>query len=114
MSTDLATDEAFVTEDDVRHVAPLVLAGQGEAPLFLVIDPALFKGPVGEADLVNVQNDPNAALVRTDAAVYVRSPSGAVGYDPNYVDTDRQLRKFRRLLRARANSSGPPPYAQCP
>jgi hypothetical protein len=96
------------------HVAPLLLVDQSEATPLQVIDPALFNGPVGEADWVNVQNDSNAALVRTDAAVYVRSPGGAVGYDPNYVDTDKQLRKFRRLLRARANSSGPPPYAHCP
>jgi hypothetical protein len=96
------------------HVAPVVLVDTYGRVAYQVIDPALFDAPVEEASWVAVQNDPGARLVRTDAAVYIRSSAGAIAFDPGFSETARWLAVYRRELRDRALTEGPPPYSHCP
>ena len=84
-----------------------------------VIDPSLFTGPVTLATWKAVQNNPGAVLTHTAWTNYWRNwmPS-----DPNFVDTNIQLTKYRNKLKVRSTITvnpatnqpwGPPPYAHC-
>ena len=102
------------------HVAPtLCVRTYWCAKATYVIDPSLFTGPVTEATWKSVQGDPNATLTHTSASVYWRN---AIPTDPNYVDTNVQLAKYRNRLKLRSTVDtdpntglpwGPPPYAHC-
>jgi Glutaminase len=79
----------------------------------MVIDPSLFGTPVTKAQWKAVQGDPLATLTDTDASVFhLFYPAEAT--DPTHALTNRDLATYRLVLQARAVSSGPPPYANCP
>ncbi|WP_043738081.1 protein-glutamine glutaminase family protein [Nocardia asiatica] len=75
----------------------------------MVIDPSLFQQPVTEQTWKSVQGDPNAALIATDASIYIANMT-----DPNYTETNKDLAFYRLQLQTRTANSGPPPYAHCP
>lgn len=96
------------------HVAPTLLVSTGSSSEIYVIDPSLFLGPVPQTIWFDVQGDPSATLVPSDASVFYRSSSGYVQYDPNYTQTQQVLTTYRNQLKLRSASSvGPPPYSSC-
>ncbi|HAX74403.1 MAG TPA: hypothetical protein DCY88_00840 [Cyanobacteria bacterium UBA11372] len=96
------------------HVAPTLLVSTGGSPEIYVIDPSLFLTPVRQTIWFDVQGDPSATLVPSDASVFYRSRSGSVEYDPNYTQTQQVLTTYRNQLKLRSASSvGPPPYNSC-
>lgn len=80
----------------------------------MVIDPALFTGPVTEATWKGVQGDANAALYPHDASVYYRWSANNLETDPTYSKTWAYLQDYRLYLQNRSLQVGPPPYANCP
>jgi hypothetical protein len=97
------------------HVAPTLLVNTTSGPKIYVIDPSLFDGPVPQATWVNVQGDPYATTVPTNASVYHRFYGGSVSYDDaNYTRTKQDLANYRNQLKLRSvGPNGPPPYIQC-
>lgn len=80
----------------------------------MVIDPALFTGPVSATTWKSVQGDPNAALYPHDASVYYRWSANNLETDPTYSKTWAYLEDYRLYLKNRSLQLGPPPYANCP
>lgn len=82
----------------------------------MVIDPALFTGPVSKATWKGVQGDPSAQLVDSPASVFYRSSTGSTTLtDPTYSQTNQVLATYRLQLKNRSlGPGGPPPYAACP
>lgn len=80
----------------------------------MVIDPALFGGPVSQATWKGVQGDPAAALYPHDASVYYRWSANNLETDPTYSKTWGYLEDYRLYLQNRSQQLGPPPYANCP
>ena len=97
------------------HVAPTLCVRNGWLRTTrMVIDPALFSGPVTKATWKGVQGDPGAALEDSDASIFYRSQgAGFTQTDPTYTQSDTVLATYRLQLQNRANQFGPPPYA-CP
>ncbi len=96
----------------IFHVAPLVTVDDGNGPEPYVIDPSLFSSPVTQAQWESVQGDPSATPVVTDTSVFLRYVSGWHRFDPDYSKTKKVLADYRRKLRLRAATIGPPPYPQ--
>jgi hypothetical protein len=76
----------------------------------MVIDPSLFTTPVSKATWKGVQGDTNASLTDSEASIYYLWGNVT---DPTYAQTDYYLAYYRLQLQNRANSDGPPPYANC-
>lgn len=90
------------------HVAPVVRVG--EQPL--VIDPALFKGPVGIDEWRNAQADPSSETAFTSWKAYdLRDDWMFVAATPE--KTEKDLEEFRRDLINQIYCRGPLPY-RCP
>jgi hypothetical protein len=77
----------------------------------MVIDPSLFTTPVTQSTWKGVQGDPGATLTPSDASIFYLWGSVT---DPTYAQTNAVLATYRLQLQNRANSVGPPPYANCP
>lgn len=96
------------------HVAPTLNVRTGATSEVYVIDPSLFLEPVKRQVWFDVQGDPAASLVASDAAVFYRSKGGGVTYDSSYTQTQKVLATYRNQLKLRsASSAGPPPYLNC-
>lgn len=96
------------------HVAPTLLVNTGSASEIYVLDPSLFLEPVRQSIWFDVQGDPSATLVPSDASVFYRSRSGSIQYDPNYIQTQQVLTTYRNQLKLRSASAvSPPPYSSC-
>lgn len=99
------------------HVAPTLCVRTWRWWWFgrrMVIDPALFTGPVSAATWKGVQGDPAAALYPHDASVYYRWSASNLETDPSYSKTWAYLEDYRNYLKNRSLQLGPPPYANCP
>ncbi len=97
------------------HVAPTLRVSTSSGTKTFVIDPSLFNGPVTQATWVNVQGDPSATTIASNASVYYRNQSGTwVEDDPTYSKTQNVLTTYRNRLKLRsAGADGPPPYFAC-
>ncbi len=97
------------------HVAPTLCVRTGILRTErMVVDPALFSGPVTKATWKGVQGDPGAALIDSAASVFYRNQSGSTSTtDPTYSGSDAVLATYRLMLQNRALNLGVPPYA-CP
>jgi hypothetical protein len=96
------------------HVAPTLEVNVGGKTERHVIDPSLFDAPVSENAWKEVQGDPHASLVQTDASIFLRSSGGETETDSDYKKTEEVLRYYRLKLKERSASDyGPPPYAHC-
>jgi hypothetical protein len=98
--------------DWIYHVAPVVTVS-GLGPY--VLDPSLFSQPVKEEQWTSVQkNEGKSVLVQSTGGIYLRTFGGEITYDPNYIATETNLRKFRGDLKLRSvGKDGPPPYRHC-
>jgi hypothetical protein len=97
------------------HVAPMFEVSSAGATEIQIIDPALFSGPVSEAEWRGVQHDPSSTLIHTDAAVFYRYENGNVVPDPTYSETEKELVFYRTSLMLRVANYGPPPFTSlCP
>jgi Glutaminase len=104
------------------HVAPCLCVRDGFLRFRrLVIDPALFTGPVPLETWVGQLHGANAQLFITESCVYM--PAKLVSpytfprpphYDPRLVATSETIWNYRWRLRSRSLQYGPPPYADCP
>jgi len=93
------------------HVAPVIEVSLSGVIEEQVIDPVLFSAPATIGAWKGRLGDPEAALERTEASIFLR-PTDT---DSDYRLTKLHLRFRRRDLRARAISvDGPPPYSHCP
>jgi hypothetical protein len=99
------------------HVAPTLQVDPGGGAQTWVIDPALFDGPVTQAAWKSIQLDPAAMLQASSADIfYLGTFIGWNGdqTDPNYIETNKVLTKYRNELKLRsALPDGPPPYFAC-
>jgi hypothetical protein len=96
------------------HVAPTLCVRTGPwwwpfLTTRMVIDPALFTGPVTTTDWKAIQQDPGSTLTPTGWEPFW--PDGTT--DPTFSETNYWLGYFRLQVVLRSAQSGPPPYTNC-